>query len=265
MKILKSRGNPKEFLSRMASCSGKVLLLDYDGTLAPFSIHRDRAYPYPGVPRLLNRLIGLPGCRTIIISGRAVKDLLPLLNLDRLPEIWGCHGWERVTAAGNYIVPELDAMVKSILEESYTWLTEKGFSGRCEKKIAGLTVHWRGLAPAEKENVGTAVRDHWESIAGGSGWKIRDFNGGIELNPAGMDKGLAVRAILEETGDKAAVAYLGDDQTDEDAFRALRGKGLSILVGEEPRSTAADLWLKPPDEMLEFLQGWLDGCEAQNE
>jgi trehalose-6-phosphatase len=52
------------------------------------------------------------------------------------------------------------------------------------------------------------------------------------------------------------VAYLGDDLTDEDAFRALKGKGLSVLVRKESRTTEADCWLKPPDELLDFLKKW---------
>ena len=52
------------------------------------------------------------------------------------------------------------------------------------------------------------------------------------------------------------MAYLGDDRTDEDAFRALRGRGLSVLVRAEPRETAADAWIRPPEELIEFLRTW---------
>ena len=51
-------------------------------------------------------------------------------------------------------------------------------------------------------------------------------------------------------------SYLGDDLTDEDAFRALKGRGLSVLVRNELRETLADIWLKPPGELIDFLLKW---------
>jgi trehalose 6-phosphate phosphatase len=57
-------------------------------------------------------------------------------------------------------------------------------------------------------------------------------------------------------GPDTAVAYLGDDRTDEDAFMALRGRGLAVLVRPDLRATAAEVWIRPPDELLLFLQRW---------
>lgn len=76
----------------------------------------------------------------------------------------------------------------------------------------------------------------------------------------GVDKGSAVETILTEMGRGTAAVYAGDDLTDEDAFRAIKGRGLGILASEEFRSTAADLWLRPPEELLDFLDTWLATC-----
>jgi len=86
---------------------------------------------------------------------------------------------------------------------------------------------------------------------------LRSFDGGLELRVPGRDKGSAVREVLAEEGVEAAAAYLGDDLTDEDAFRALQGKGLAALVRPESRPTAADIWLQAPDELILFLDRWL--------
>lgn len=59
----------------------------------------------------------------------------------------------------------------------------------------------------------------------------------------------------------AAIAYLGDDLTDEDAFQALDTRGLRVLVRDALRPTAADIWLQPPDELLDFLRSWRQTCE----
>jgi len=76
------------------------------------------------------------------------------------------------------------------------------------------------------------------------------------------DKRDAVRTILMEVGAGVPVAYLGDDATDEHAFRALGDRGLTVLVRPRQRRTAARVWLKPPEELLEFLSYWLDAVQA---
>ncbi len=71
------------------------------------------------------------------------------------------------------------------------------------------------------------------------------------------DKGDAVRTILDEVPANASVAYLGDDVTDEDAFQALHGRGLTVLVRRDWRPGAAQVWLRPPAQLREFLTNWL--------
>jgi len=56
---------------------------------------------------------------------------------------------------------------------------------------------------------------------------------------------------------ETVAAYLGDDFTDEDAFTAIKGHGIGILVRKEFRPTEADIWIKPPDELLSFLSDWI--------
>lgn len=65
-----------------------------------------------------------------------------------------------------------------------------------------------------------------------------------------------VERLLGEMGPGTVAAYLGDDLTDEDAFRAIRGRGTGILVREEFRPTAAGFLLKPPEDVLDFLARW---------
>ena len=91
---------------------------------------------------------------------------------------------------------------------------------------------------------------------------ILEFDGGVEIRVAGLDKGTAVRAIVNEVDSKVPIAYLGDDATDESAFKALGTRGLTILVRPEPRRTSARLWLKPPEDLLDFLARWLQACRG---
>ncbi len=244
------------FFRALAAARQRVLMLDYDGTLAPFQTRRDKARIYPELRPILARLARSPETRLIIISGRALRDLVPLLDLDPLPELWGSHGWERQTADGISSGPALDAPTREKLATALTRARALAAPECCEAKPAGVAVHWRGLASPEIETLRRRVRDAWSPLAEGDGLLVQEFDGGVELRAAGRDKGSAVRDILREIDAGAVVAYAGDDQTDEDAFAALAGRGLSILARPAYRPTAADVWLKTPEELGRFLSAW---------
>lgn len=119
-------------------------------------------------------------------------------------------------------------------------------------------MHWRGIAPKKAREIERRTRALFEPLAQMDGLALLEFEAGLELR-AGRDKGAAVEAILEETGAGGPVAFLGDDMTDEVGFRAVNvapGPHLSVLVRRDLRETAADVWLRPPGELMEFLEDW---------
>ena len=126
MKILTSGTDITAFLERLGCSEGRLLMLDYDGTLSPYHIERQEAVPYPGVRELLVEAIASADCRTVIVSGRSISDLLPLLGLEKGIEIWGCHGWERLGADGTYTGPDLEADVRAVLDKAAQWATSSG-------------------------------------------------------------------------------------------------------------------------------------------
>ncbi|MGD9041849.1 MAG: trehalose-phosphatase [Desulfobacteraceae bacterium] len=257
MNILNPRIDLEKFYERCNHASQKALLLDYDGTLAPFHVDPSKAYPYPGVPEMLDRIMKAPDMRLVIITGRWIKGLMPLLKLKGRPEIWGSHGIERLRMDGSYEIAPMDENALDGLVKADEWIQKVGLGERCEEKPGCLAIHWRGLDEKRMKEIANQVRPTWQIIAHSSGLSLKEFDGGIELRVPARDKGDAVRTILEEVENDAAVAYLGDDLTDEDAFRAIKGKGIGVLVRKELRPTASDLWIKPPEELLEFLSGWL--------
>ena len=89
------------------------------------------------------------------------------------------------------------------------------------------------------------------------GLHLLPFDGGLELRSTDRTKGTAVTQILAQEPAALPVAYLGDDLTDEDAFAAIGNQGYSILVRSEVRESAARFWLRPPQELLEFLDEWI--------
>ncbi|MDX9757803.1 MAG: trehalose-phosphatase [Bacteroidota bacterium] len=256
MNILNSDIDLPEFFTRVRDATQRLLLLDYDGTLAPFTTDRGAARPYPEITPLLEALITHPACRTVLISGRSVEDLRALLPFDSVPEIWGSHGWEHLRADGRMIPPTLPRTTARVLAEEWAWLTASVPAHLAERKPASVAVHWRGLDAETQIVLRALALRRWRAPRMAEGLELHPFDGGLELRASGRNKGDAVRALLGEYDTPPATAYLGDDATDEDAFAALTGSGLRVLVRPQPRETRADVHLVPPDELHWFLEQW---------
>ncbi len=248
------------FLQTVAQASHAVLLLDYDGTLAPFHIRRDRARPYPGVALLLQEIVRHGRTRVVVITGRDAEDVVPLLNVHPRPEIWGVHGLQRLNTDGSMEMPKLDERTLNGLSDADRWLGYQQLRHTAEFKTGSIAVHWRGLSESSAEDLRARVLLGWRPIAEHGGLGLLEFDGGVEIRASEADKGDAVRIFLSEISPDAPAAYLGDDSTDESAFRAMQGRGIGVLVRPRWRQTAAQLWLKPPGELLAFLGLWLKAC-----
>jgi trehalose 6-phosphate phosphatase len=257
MQVLSSRVDMADFYARLGAARERVLMIDYDGTIAPFKIRPEQAVPYPGVAESLRALMNQGNTRVVIVSGRRAAEVAELLPLGRRPEIWGAHGWERVTAQGETHMQEPDPAVKEALAQAESAAAAVSVPGtRLERKPASIAFHWRGLADSAVGAVRERVTAAWKPLAEGGLLELMPFDGGLEMRACGTNKQHAVKAVLSETPPDAAVAYLGDDITDEDAFRAVKSQGLAVLVRPEYRETAADVWIKPPQELLAFLDNW---------
>jgi trehalose-phosphatase len=264
MQALSPRVDLAAFYDRLAVARERVLMLDYDGTLAPFNIRPEQALPYPGVADLLEALIGQGDTRVVIVSGRRAAEISALLPLDRRPEIWGAHGWERISSEGEMCLEAPDAAVSDALAKAEAKVSEFRRAGaRLERKPGSVALHWRGLTALAVAKLRERVASAWKPLADGGLLDWMPFDGGIELRARGTNKQRAVKAVLSETRPDSAVAYLGDDVTDEDAFEAVRGRGLAVLVRPDYRNTAADLWIKPPEELIDFIGRWRRRRNAQ--
>lgn len=262
MEIQKDGVDVDAFFENLRGAPARALLLDYDGTLAPFRTKREEALPYPGVRHILDKIIRAGHTRVVIISGRTIHSLLPLLGLKNSPEIWGVHGRERLMPDGAYCVSPLSESAKRGLAEAQSWIRAEGLQGWIEEKPGSLALHIRGRDPDESARVLEKVSSTWSAIAKDSRLYIEKFDGGLELREKGGGKGQAVRTILSEMNSNSVAAYLGDDLTDEDAFKTLSGSHLKVLVRTELRPTAADVWLKPPEGLLYFLERWKNMSES---
>ena len=258
MQALTARLDLGGFFERVAKAPARLLMLDYDGTLAPFHVRPELAVPYPEVGPVLEEIVQAGGTRVVIVSGRPADEVPALLTLTQRPEIWGSHGWERLLPDGKRVVEQPGADARRALERAAGSVKAAISAGaRLEHKLASIALHWRGLPAGSAEALRRQASAAWGPIAEEGTLEVLPFDGGLELRTVGCNKQYAVKAVLSETAQDCAIAYLGDDITDEDAFRAIKTRGVGVLVRPQFRETAADLWLRPPHELVEFMRHWV--------
>ncbi|HEY0794845.1 MAG TPA: HAD-IIB family hydrolase [Acidisarcina sp.] len=248
---------------RVRSAAHSVLVLDYDGTLAPFTLDRMKSQPYAGVDERLNRLIARETVSVILATGRSWRELKVVYPTAARLEVWASHGREHATATGEYHFMELTAEQKTILSEV---MRDPALAAlppdAVERKPASIAIHWRGLEPDEQAMLRKQVLGPFERHVAGGAVALLPFEDGVELRATGRTKGDAVRDIRAGYPADVPIAYLGDDHTDEEAFGAMIPEDLALLVRAAPRGTLASYWVPPPQGILDFLDRWIDESSA---
>ena len=242
---------------RVREAKGILLLADYDGTLTPLVAMPEEARLSATMRTLLRRLAGLRGVQVGIVSGRSLRTVRRLV---RIPGVFyvGNHGFEIQGAGVQWTHPRAQRAavhLRRVIGPLRGALADLA-GARVEAKGVSLSVHWRQVAasdiPRFRRLIQQALRP-W--IAQG---RVRVTRGKrvVEIRPPiAWDKGCSVAWIVRHLPRPRPemVLYLGDDRTDEDAFRAVnRLRGVSIVIGR--RKTAARWWLASPAEVLELLR-----------
>lgn len=237
-----------------------VLLLDFDGTLAEF--HEDPAAPEltPERWQLLNRIAQEPGVSLGIVSGRRLDDLRARTRLPDSVYHAGLHGLEIEVDGVRTTHPDLSAAIAKMegLADCLKRLVTEYPDVLIEDKLASVAVHTRRLPFSLHEKVfarADVLAVPW--IAEGLARRL-EGNAVVEFLPnIHGHKGEATKWITANVEAKFArpawVAYIGDDITDEDAFRAI-DLGIAVLVGLRP--TAATHKLDGIADVDRFLR-WL--------
>jgi trehalose 6-phosphate phosphatase len=242
--------------AELERASERVLMLDYDGTLAPFQVNRLEAKPYAGVADALRQLTEAGDTRLVIVSGRPIYEVEMLLGEIGAAEIWGAHGWERRKADGELEGWSLPDALSGTLEEAIKKLENVLPGGALETKRGAVVAHLRGASTVQRDEIATLVQECWTPLAKQDGLELRQFDGGYELRAVTRTKGTVVQMVRADSGETAHCAYLGDDLTDEDAFAELPAPHWPILVRSRPRPSKARFWLPPPEDLLRFINSW---------
>ena len=247
-------------LRRLVASEWCALLLDYDGTLTPIVLDPATAYLSPAMQQILTALMRHPHYQVAMVSGRALADLqgraaglaLYMAGNHGLqiagPEIAYCHP-EAVQ-----LQPLLQTLAQDLQQELETipgaWVEDKGLT---------LTVHMREVPAAYVPLVQRLVLRLLRPALEARTLALRTGKAVLEVRPAiKWDKGGALRWIVDHMCRRRSAAhmcplYIGDDETDEDAFQALGADGLGILVGCDRLASAAHYYVESVEQAMQFL------------
>lgn len=240
---------------RISDAERTLLLLDYDGTLAPFNQDRNNAVPLPGITETLEALHDPPALTIVIVSGRPVQEIKRLLGSDQFT-IAGTHGFELSVPGEPITAWELSDYQQRTLETATELALDIASPELVERKIATVAVHTRPLNEYDAARLSDNIERAFRDLVRADEMELRQFDGGYELRATGRHKGMAVTELINHEMPLNLAIYIGDDQTDEDAFRALPTWGIGIKVGHPQRQTAASGRLESCEAVRAFLQDW---------
>lgn len=242
--------------------NGKTLavFLDYDGTLTPIVDRPELAILPKATQKTLSDLS--KEITVAIISGRARENVESLVNIPNLIYA-GAHGFDIKGPSISMIPAEVEPLIP-VVQKAYQRLKDETSDIEgclIEDKKFALAAHYRLVDPSEVPRLESMVDSIATEEAG-----LRKTTGKMVFELRAKipwDKGKALLYLLKalhQDGSNVIPFYFGDDDTDEDAFRVLAGKGIGILVSETNRHTQAEYFLKNPIEVnifLEKLLSWI--------
>ena len=243
-------------LNLAAGQSHILLLLDFDGTLSEIAPIPEEAVLRPGNAALLEKLARHPKCTVGVISGRALDDVSRKVGVPGLVYA-GNHGLEIDGPGLQYLHPDVAAALPAIAQSA-------GEMDRAlanvpgafvENKTLTLTVHYRRTPAEHHDAVASVFHDAAQPLVSAGLCRVTAAKSALELRPAvDWDKGRALTLIRGRLAADAFPIYIGDDATDEDAFRAAQAAGgVGIFVGPPDADTSAHWRLDAPANVTEAL------------
>lgn len=249
------QATPAEVADAIGDVTSWLVVLDFDGTLAPIVERKEDAVLTEGAHDAVTALCEVTA--VAVVTGRPIEDVLP--RLQHLPvTVVGNHGTQARLPDGTvHDLLDISRMGRVLdeVEDTVARLVEPADGWEVERKPTSVAVHDRRVDDEVRDELLGDLRDGLEDHAGRPpGWKVLDGHRVTEFAPSGADKGTALEWLLEHAERDRAVVF-GDDVTDEDAFAvAVAQQGLAVLVAEEARPTAATMRLADPAAVVTALE-----------
>ena len=244
-------------LRRKLRAKQRVLLTDFDGTLSPIARNPSGAKLSPRVKQSLLRIARRDPLG--VITGRTLRDIRGRIGIRG---IWyaGSHGYEICSPGGTKIL-RLSAREKQLVAK-VTRAVKRGLTGLprlvIEAKPAMIAIHYRRASRDVRKKARSVVQRVASRNPGVEmlhGKKVWDLAPRRPSHRAGKWSAVdyILKKVTQATKRPAFLAYVGDDTTDEQVFRHMRG--LSIVVGRR-KKTAARYFLRSPGDVAQFLREW---------
>jgi trehalose 6-phosphate phosphatase len=229
-------------LDGLAATPRLLVVSDFDGTLAPIVSDPSAARALPASAEALTALAELPDTDAALVSGRALGVLRELSAMPAAVHLVGSHGAEFNTGFTHDVDEELLARIVAELRE----IAADRPGVTVETKPASVALHVRNASPADGEAALAAAKE------AATAWDAQATAGKavLEFAVISTDKGEAVDILREQTG-ASAVIFLGDDVTDEKAFRRMRDGDVGVKVG--PGESLAVYRVDAPEDVAEAL------------
>jgi trehalose 6-phosphate phosphatase len=238
----------------------RTFFLDYDGTLTPIVQDPQKAFLSPKYREVLASLLGDKKNFVCIISGRAIEQLEGFIDLKGIA-LAGNHGMEIAGPDISY-VNDGALRTKPLLREIAEMLKWKlcDLDGvLVEDKGLTVSVHYRMVPVKRRPSLKRLFYREMEKFLASNTIIVTRGKKVLEVRPNVVwNKGDAVRWILGHLSDrplreKPYPIYMGDDHTDEDAFKALKGWGLTVRVSPRHGASEAAYFIKSVEEGYQFL------------
>jgi trehalose-phosphatase len=257
-----ARISPDHLASLVLGATGRTrhlaFLLDFDGTLVPIAKRPELARADAALRVMLDRLGSHPQVSVAVVSGRSREDLLAAMGGSVRASLFAEHGGVGVLPDGAVVFltkpPNGDLLpvrhrVREVTWPEGVWVEEKDMA---------LALHTRGAPRDGAARAGTMLRQIVGDVDRGQRLRVLEGKEILEVQPRGLHKGLVVEWLRRpQTGKSPLLVAIGDDRTDEDAFRSLAPGDFAIRVGHAGEPTAASFRLLDPPEVRWFLQGVL--------
>ena len=241
--------------TRLAETESLLLLLDYDGTLVPFTPTPELARPDAALLGLLRALAARPDTEVHLVSGRP-QDVLESWLGDLPVWLHAEHGFvsrdpatRQWVAAGEFGGSWREPVLAMLRE-----ITQRTPGSLVEVKAAALAWHYRMADQETGARRANELRLHLNQLLSNQPVEILAGNRVIEIRPYGVHKGRIVPPLSPERLAATAIVAIGDDRTDEDLFGALPPEAITIKVG--PGETKARFRVDGVAAARQILQ-WL--------
>ena len=246
-----------------------IVMLDVDGTLAPIAMRPTDAAVPSDTRRAVSALAAANGIVIVLVSGRAAADARRIVGV---ANVWivGNHGYEVIGPDGETLIDPQVMAYQPVIAQAGRRIQPRlaDVPGVIfEDKGWTLTIHYRLADPALVPKVRAVLEETTTSL----GLRLTEGKMVFEVRPpAQINKGTAVLTLGRNLGGlsgEGALVFIGDDLSDEDAFRALRSRSkapVTVRVSEEEiAQTAAEFRVRDPAEVREFLE-WLPAARQRS-